>query len=46
MGWLGSVSEIYSHLDGIVKKTGLIFPEQDKSLKTNLKMFKLDNRLI
>ena len=31
---------------GIIKKTYLIFPEQDQSPKTNLRMFKFDNKLI
>ena len=30
----------------IIKKTYLIFPEQDQSPKTNLRMFKFDNKLI
>ena len=30
----------------IIKKACLIFPEQDQSTKTNLRMFKFDNKLI
>ena len=55
VGW-GDVSEIYAQLfttlfikqslGGIVKKNCLIFHEQDHSPKTNLKMFKFDNKLI
>ena len=51
------VSEIYAHLFMalfvkqslgriIKKKNCLIFPEQDQYPKTNLRMFKLDNKLI
>ena len=50
------VSEVYAHLfmallvkqslGRIIKKTCLIFPEQDQYPKTNLRMFKLDNNLI
>ena len=32
-------------MGGIIRKTYLIFPEQDQSHKTNLRMFKLDNKL-
>ena len=33
-------------IDGIIKETCLLFPEQDESPKTNLRMFKLDNKLM
>ena len=55
-GWLGGVSEIYAHLftifivkqhmGKIIRKSCLMFPEQDQSPKTNLRMFKFDNKLI
>ena len=32
-------------MGGIIRKTYLIFPEQDQSHKTNLRMFKFDNKL-
>ena len=30
----------------IIRKSCLIFPEQDQSPKTNLRMFKFDNKFI
>ena len=37
---------VKQHLYKIIKKSCLIFREQDQSPKTNLRMFKFDKRLI
>ena len=34
---------VNQHMGEIIKKSCLIFPEQDQIAKTNLRMFKFDN---
>ena len=36
---------VKQHMGEIIRKSCLIFPEQDQSPKTNLRMFKFDNKL-